>query len=292
MKAAAETIVALGPRVGSGRTSEVFRHGASQVVKLYVPGHDPETIETEFAATKLAWSLGLPVAEPFSTIAFQGRTGIVFAYLAGQTIVGRNLRNPVGFLLAFRRLALVQAAIHACPATGLPPQRTILQDQIAKARVSETVRRAALSALDRLPDADRLCHGDLHANNALCTPGGLRIIDWHLATSGHPAADVARTVSMIRYGQFRAGRIDAWLHLDGLRAAMAWSYLRCYARASAMPLSEIRAWWLPTLAARLSGRVSRAEDELRRVAKHLAAEHLAAEHLARERAEAPPEGSR
>ncbi|MDG2028838.1 MAG: phosphotransferase [Acidimicrobiales bacterium] len=39
-----------------------------------------------------------------------------------------------------------------------------------------------------------VCHNDLHALNVLATDQGPQVIDWELASVGHPVSDVARTV--------------------------------------------------------------------------------------------------
>ncbi|GEO98971.1 phosphotransferase family protein [Methylobacterium haplocladii] len=234
--------------VDSGLSSEVFLHGTDRVLKLYREPSEPAAIENEFRASALAHARGLPVARPIALLKRDGRTGILFERLHGPTMLKRYAKNPLGMMLALRRLAAIQHAIHALPAQDLPLQRARLAHDIGWARVSEATREAALAALDRLPGGDAFCHNDIHPGNVLCTPAGLAVIDWQKAGAGCPAADVARTELMIRYGRLpkdRSGKADK------LRGVAADWYVRCYRRLSGLNREEIRAWHLPLMVARL-----------------------------------------
>src|SRR3546814_7594415 len=63
------------------------------------------------------------------------------------------------------------------------------------------VQTCALPILDALPDGDRLCHGDYHPGNVIETAGGPVVIDWPAVTRGHPDADYARTLLLLRLGE-------------------------------------------------------------------------------------------
>lgn len=247
----AEATSAAPVPLGSGLSSEVFLHGADRVLKLYREPSEPAAIENEFRASALAHERGLPVPRPIALLKRDGRTGILFERLHGPTMLQRYAKNPLGMMLALRRLAAIQHAIHALPALDLPAQRDRLAHDIGWARVPEATRDAALAALDRLPRGDAFCHNDIHPGNVLCTPGGLAIIDWQKAGTGCPAADVARTELMIRYGRLpKAGEGNA----DRVRGIAADWYVRCYRRLGGVSRAEIRAWHLPLMVARLCAR--------------------------------------
>ena len=91
-----------------------------------------------------------------------GRMTIMLCAFEGPPMILRYACNPLGLLLALRRLARIQHAVHAFPAAGLPSLRARLRHEIEGPRVPEPLREAALAALARLPEGDRLCHGDLH----------------------------------------------------------------------------------------------------------------------------------
>ena len=259
---AASLPAAVPRRIGAGRSSEVFAEGPHRVVKLYRQPFEPEAVANELAASRLAHGFGLPVPEAFGIVGRAGRTGILFVRLDGAPMTVRYAYNPFGLLLALRRVARIQHAIHACPAPGLPSQHARLRRQIEGARVPEPLQRAALAALDRLPAGDRLCHGDVHPGNVIATRAGLQLIDWQKAAAGDPAADVARSELMLRYGRFG----PAWFSRLGpvrlaRRLIAAW-YVASYRAASGLPKEAIAAWRLPVAVSRLFGRPSDTDAEL------------------------------
>ncbi|MET0258777.1 MAG: aminoglycoside phosphotransferase family protein [Methylobacterium sp.] len=244
----AEGISAGTTTIGTGLSSEVFPHGSDRVLKLYREPVEPAAVENEFRASALAYTRGLPVARPIALLKRNGRTGILFERLHGPTMLRHYARNPIGMLLALRRLAAIQHGLHALPAADLPSQHDRLAHDIGWARVPEATRDAALSVLDRLPRGAAFCHNDIHPGNVLCTSDGLAVIDWQKAGAGCPAADVARTELVIRYGRLpKHGRARA----DRLRGIAADWYVRCYRGLSGLGRAEIRAWHLPLMVARL-----------------------------------------
>lgn len=253
----------------SGLSSEVFLDGPDRVLKLYRAPFEPAAIENEFFATGLARRLGFPVAKPFAIVERDGRRGILFERLHGRTMMRHHAKNPLGLMLALRRLAITQARLHAHAAEGLPSQHERLRAEIGWARVPEATRTAALAALDTLPSGTRLCHGDIHPNNVLCTPDGLRIIDWQKACAGNPAADVARAQVMIRHGRLGRGRLAEHSAVQGLRGLAAFWYGLCYQAETRMPSAEIAAWHLPLMVARLCGRWTDKDDEILAVVDRL-----------------------
>lgn len=261
---------ARGPRIGFGRSSEVFEYVSRQVLKLYRIPWEPAAVLNEFEATKLAWTLGLPVPEPVRIIEEDGRTGIVFERLEGRSVMRRFARDPIRLLIVLRRMARLQHRIHACDAPHLPSQQEMLRGQIARARVSARVKRSALAVLDRLPDGTSLCHGDLHPENVICTPQGLHVVDWQKARAGNPSADVARTALILRHGRLDLGRFGPFLPMDAIRRAAAFLYLWRYAQLTGTPVAELRAWRLPLLVSRLFGQAASNENEVRAEAERLA----------------------
>ena len=253
---------AVPDRIGAGRSSEVFAAGPDRVVKLYRQPFEPEAVANEWAASRLAHGFGLPVPKALGIIRRAERTGILFARLDGSPMTVRYAYNPVGLMMALRRVARVQHAIHACPAPGLPSQHDGLRAQIEGARVPEPLRQAALAALDRLPRGDRLCHGDVHPGNVIATSAGLRLIDWQKAAAGDPAADVARSELMLRYGRLGPAWFSRLRPVRMARRLIAAWYVHAYRAASGLPREAIAAWRLPVAVSRLFGRPSDTDAEL------------------------------
>jgi thiamine kinase-like enzyme len=171
-------------------------------------------------------------------------------------------------------LAELQAAVHEASADALPDQRQWLAWRIKRAaRLPEELRHAALRRLRELPAGRAFCHGDLHPDNILLSPGGPVIIDWDGSSQGDPLGDVAATSLMIRTGRPTPAVRRSWL-LDAFRTAFHAAYMRHYSRLRPAAEAEVAAWRLPVAAARLGVAVDEeAPALLAEVRAEAAAEH-------------------
>lgn len=259
----------LGHPIGMGSSSEVFGLDAATVLKLYRSHVDPSLIAREALVAAHATRLGLSTAAPLGRQMADGRHGLILERVHGPVMMRAVRARPIGALLALRRLARLQAAIHAHPAPeGLRRQREGLAFDIAQADAPPAIQRRAQAALERLPDGDRLCHGDLHPSNVMLDrDGAMRVIDWSRAAAGNPHADVIRSELLIRFAaQGRGGLADR--ALDLVRDLLGRWYVRCYARAAGVPVKAITAWRLPIAVAWHRGaRTSRAGAFTRMVAR-------------------------
>jgi aminoglycoside phosphotransferase (APT) family kinase protein len=159
-------------------------------------------------------------------------------------------------------LAELHAAMHTREVPELAPLRRRLEEKIRSAEpLSASQREAALNALDQLPDADALCHGDFHPDNVLISSQGAIIIDWPDATRGHPLADVARTSLLLRVGSLPPGSTRRRL-LESLRALFHAAYLRRYFQLHSGSRTELAGWQLPVAAARLSAGIPDETEQL------------------------------
>jgi aminoglycoside phosphotransferase (APT) family kinase protein len=108
-----------------------------------------------------------------------------------------------------------------------------------------------MRALETLPRGDRLCHGDFHPGNVLVASGGGDggdrpiAIDWTGASRGDPAADVARSFLIIRFGGLTPDATPAVAALARVGRRLLW---RGYASAYAIDRAAL-ARWLPVVAA-------------------------------------------
>jgi aminoglycoside phosphotransferase (APT) family kinase protein len=90
---------------------------------------------------------------------------------------------------------------------------------------------------------DKLCHGDFHPANILCTAKGPVIIDWSAATRGTPTGDVARTASLIRGAELPEGTsVPMRITIGCFRSAFHDIYVRRYFQVRGGSRSQLARW--------------------------------------------------
>jgi uncharacterized protein (TIGR02172 family) len=243
----------LGAPLAYGRTAEVFAWDNDHVLKLFRSGWGMNIAQHEAELTRAIHASGAPSPEVGDVIELSGRAGVVYERITGPSLLAELTTHPVRLHSIMRTLAETHADLHSRSITNLPHVRQMLAQRISGVvTLSEAQRRAILHALEALPDADVLCHGDFHPDNVLLSSHGPLVIDWENAALGDPLADVARTLLLFR-AHFchvlspatRALVRSALHYLSGL-------YLRRYRQVHGVDMARLRAWELPVTAARLS----------------------------------------
>jgi aminoglycoside phosphotransferase (APT) family kinase protein len=159
-------------------------------------------------------------------------------------------------------LARLHLVLHGSPAPELPAQRGRLAHAIQAAKaLPEAQRQRALQMLERLPDGDRLCHGDFHPDNVLLTARGPLVIDWMTAAQGHPAADVARTRLLLTIGDPPNQGAMRLLLLLG-RSQFARGYSQTYQRGAPEVFRQSQAFLPVMAAARLNEEIAPEREKL------------------------------
>jgi tRNA A-37 threonylcarbamoyl transferase component Bud32 len=241
-----------GALLGQGRTAEVYAWN-DQVLKLFVKGFPAEWIHAEAEATHVAHKASLSVPAVGEIVQVDGRTGIVYERVDGDSMLQTFATRPWTFLSVVRRFVELQVAMHDCAGPELPSHRERLKRAIRAApRLTAGMKEQVLQALDRLPDGDAICHGDYHPDNVIMASRGPVVIDWMNATQGNPLADVARTSLMCRVGSAPSGasRSVRWATRLGQGAFHA-LYLREYFGRRPFNREQLEAWIPVVAAARL-----------------------------------------
>lgn len=243
-----------GELVAAGRTSDVYRFGAHEVVKVprpHVPDHWAR-LEADFTAA--IGSLDVPAPAVVDVTEVDGRTAIVFERVDGPTMWQQMLAAPDRIDELVALLATCHRRIFSA---GPPDGLDGLVDRMARkieevAQVSDEDRAAACAAVRSLPKGAALLHGDLHPGNVLMTEGGPVVIDWFDASIGHPIADVVRSSLLMRpYGD----RGDP-PHLPdapaGTLRLVHDTYVAAMADVVAAPPAELSRWEAVVALSRLS----------------------------------------
>ncbi len=245
----------MGPLISQGRTAEIFQFGDGRVLKLFFAEFPERYVETEARTARLVAESGAPVPKLHDLVAIDGRRGIVYERIIGETMLARLQRRPWRLPAMARLLADLLAELHQIELPALDRQADRLRQQIATAPgLTDSIRSQVSQELTRVPgEARRLCHGDFHPDNVLLTARGPIVIDWLTATSGEPAADVARSRLLMEiarpvHAQSRSDRLltGAGRHLFVAR------FLSRYRKRTGLGKARLAAWAPIVAAARLS----------------------------------------
>ena len=236
--------------LGSGREAEVFAWAEGRALRLARNPANGDMIAREAAALAAAHEAGAAVPAVYELVTIDGRPGLVLDRLDGVDLLDWLEHRPWAIGSVSLILGREHAALHRveAPAT-LPRLREELRDRLGSPLVPADVRSRTLERLDRLPDGDRLLHGDFHPANLLQTVDRCVVIDWTNGTAGDPAADVARTVLLVEGGTL-PDDTSALLRVIAplTRRILLRGYLRAYAGAAPLDRDAVQRW-LPVWAA-------------------------------------------
>ncbi len=254
----------LGKLIGTGRTAEVYAYGPDKIVKLYLDWCRPEWVDDEFRTAQTVQSLGISAPYASEVIEINGRRGIVYEYVHGTTMLNALTAKPWLVYALARRLAEGHVEIHRAKIVGPPSLKHRLRNEIV--RLDDSIGVKALAALEELPDAQAVCHGDYHPDNVILSGDKLVTIDWMNSAIGHPLADVARTLLMLS-SPYIPPETPAKPLVRLLKGLFRHTYLARYVQLTGVTLEEIKRWMIPVAAARLTEEVPGEKEYLLRLIK-------------------------
>lgn len=241
-----------GRMIGAGGTAEVYALDGERILKLFRPSFPKALAAQEFENARAVGRCGLPTPEATALVDYRGRSGIIYRRADGRSILAGMLLpwKTAGYA---RLLAALHAQVHLKSAGGLRAYRQVLARSIRSCGMLTAEEKTALCGrLSKLPDGDRLCHGDFHPDNVLLSSGGPVILDWMTACAGDPAADVARTALILQTAEIPGGLPRLLrLFVERRRQKLHDDYLCEYFRLTGMTRERMDAWLLPIAAARL-----------------------------------------
>ncbi|NIK77795.1 aminoglycoside phosphotransferase (APT) family kinase protein [Paenibacillus castaneae] len=260
-------ITKMGNKIGEGGCSEIFEwENANQIIKLARDNTDYHAMKQEYDNSRMAWENGLSVPQPIALVDMEGRPGIVFERIYGETMMERFVKKAMergdeeeastehGEYNDIRLTAQVLSEIHNKPGLRMPSQREAIKNSINSVDyLSKDEKAAVISLLEDLPVKNQLCHGDPNPRNMLLRNGKAVVIDWMNASIGNPEADLAEYIIMFRYAilpDYYPKEITS--HLDSNREAIINAFVEEYTRLAGITSNEIDAWIAPIAARKLS----------------------------------------
>lgn len=244
--------------LGWGREAEIFAYGDGRALRLLRDPDGRDRLEQEAAAMTAAHRAGVAVPAVHELIVVDGRPGLVMDLVDGTDLMTGLARRPWRAPSSVRALGRLQAQLHHVVAPPeLPPLRGMVSDQLdAAPELSASQRGFARGLLDELPDGDRICHGDFHPGNVIFASfasSGPVLIDWANATRGDAAADLARTVLLLRVGAIPGDLSPLARAADRLgRDFFRRRWVRSYQHGRPIDLNQVRRWETVCAAARLA----------------------------------------
>jgi aminoglycoside phosphotransferase (APT) family kinase protein len=218
----------LGEPFARGRTAEIYPWEEGTILKLFRDWCPDTWIEQEAHIVHEVNQAGIPAPVVGDIVNVYSRKGIIYQRADGPDMRMAIRKNPLLLVPYAKTLARLQIAMHRHPAPDLPSQRAELVEAIQSAKtLQDDLRQVALQKLEMLPSGSQMCHGDFHPGNVILTEFGPVVIDWMMASRGHPAADVARTRLLILFEDLPRRGIQRLVHLLG-RYIFYRTYLKTY----------------------------------------------------------------
>lgn len=254
----------LGKCIGSGGCSEVFEWGDDKAIKLFRSNTNEYAVNKEYNNMIAAWKSGLPTYRPYEKIELEGRLGIVYQKIDGQTLMDRLIQENITSSNIssdlddddndIRITARILNDIHQKKISGMPNQKEMIKNSILRAAyLTQEEKQCICRIVDDLPSKDSLCHGDPNPGNFIVKDGKTFIIDWMNASIGNPAADIAEYIIMIRYVVLPPEVPNSFCEFfDEIRELVIEIFLDEYTKLSNMKYEEIEQWMVPVMAEKLS----------------------------------------
>jgi len=251
-----------GRRIAVGRTAEILEWDQGRVLKLLFDGFPGEWISSELSKISTVRSAGASAPAVYGQVEIEGRPGMVVERIDAPSMLDRVVQTPWRVGPWGGELARIHQRLLACRPKDLPDVKEVLAQRIEHADPLPGPQRSrAKDTLLALPDGEALLHGDFHPGNVLLAEGGPVPIDWKEAARGNEGADIARTSWLLSAATIPADlpRRRLAVALVGLLRA---SYLTRIRRLTGLDRSEIGAWRLPVLSARLAEGIDTEEHAL------------------------------
>lgn len=265
----------LGECLQGGGTS-IHRDRNGRLLRVFAQGRTLETVAREAASNAIALQAGLPAAAIVAGPLQLDDGRFALAYVASDGVPASRAA-AAGTGRAYRRIAAVQARIHAC-AVDFPDTPTLEQSLSRRIHAATALslrqRQDALRLLKGLPDGASVCHGNFNLGEVLFVdaPGGHDIVSgWRNAAVGNRWSDVARTLLLMRYAETSLAAPLRWM--DSFRrrvwtqAYLAAYFGACDAATGQEGRRQLPSWLRVNAAARLAEALGPVQTAaLRRVA--------------------------
>lgn len=183
--------------LGKGNTAEIIDQGNGKVCKLFYAGYPYNSVELEYNNAKIMQTIGIPVPKVYEIVNIEGRSGIIYEKLEGQSVLEKLLQDGDMNFLVNQMVDLHKEILkhHTCE---VMPYKEFLKLCIGK---KTELNVDIYNEIESLPEGDYLCHGDYHPGNVWIDANErVLAIDFMNVCCGPWQYDVARTYVLISEG--------------------------------------------------------------------------------------------
>lgn len=267
----------LGRKLNEGITADIFYwENSNKIIKLAKSKAYHQAMLTEYDNSQIAWDNGLPIPRPYELIDVDGRLGIVFERINGETL--RDLISQAAYFSEtqenledkYKHIAQISAKIfsetHSIPNKNMPSQRSAIIKSIYQSNfLAKPEEVLIVDIINNIPIKQQLCHGDPNLNNILIRHRDNKafLIDWMYASTGNPEADAAEYIIMMRYSMLDRNIPRGFEDTHCIRERIIKAFIEEYTKRSDTTYDDIDSWIIPMAARRLSAEIiSKTEKQL------------------------------
>lgn len=244
----------LGKEIGKGRTAELFEWSEGKVIKLFYKEFSQEAAEHEYQINLKVQEVYPNVPIAYDKVEVDGRTGIIFEYIKGKTLVDLATTKPLLVIKEMKEFTRLHVNMHKCKIEGIADINSDFRHTLSNsAHLNEDQKSFFLNKLEKLPTGTSLCHMDYHPDNVIKTEKGLVVIDWITAAIGNPLADVARTLYMLKRGAPMSDISKLTkIIIKIFQLFVSRIYFKQYKKLTGIEKKYLKEWEIIIMAARLS----------------------------------------
>ena len=185
--------------IGAGNTATVYEWEAGRVLKLFCEGYSKEAAEKEFYNAMVIRDLNFSKPKAYKMITYKERIGIIYDKVEGESLLDWVLKTH-----DVDKCAVYMADLHKTiiknTMNQLSSYKDFLRFHVTKVFVTDfSKREEVFRRIDKLPDGDKICHGDFHPGNIIMSNETVSVIDFMNLCRGNYLYDVARTVFLIEF---------------------------------------------------------------------------------------------
>lgn len=223
--------------LGVGHTANVYEFEENKVLKLFHKGYALDGVFGEYRNGLLVENMKFSHPRLYGMLRFEGKNGLVYDKVNGETLLEEILSQKREFADSANLMATLHTSILSNQSTATMDYRDFLSNLIHFGCGDNSEKEIWLNKVRKLPDGDRLCHGDFHPGNIMIDADGTPvIIDMMNVCHGPSAYDIARTYYLTAMSPLTDELPDKD-RLNQYRETLAKAYL-CYMHTNLDDIKE------------------------------------------------------